>query len=81
MILARFWEVPAAPKIEKNRPRRSESGFWDVSWTHLFSKVGLGRVLGGFWEEIWWIFKVADHFVDSYFALEFLLNLCGISSD
>ena len=52
-----------------------------MSWTHLFSKVGLGRVLGGFWEEIWKIFKVADHFVDSYFALEFLLDLCGISSD
>ena len=49
-----------------------------MSWTHLFSKVGFGRVLGGFWEEIWWIFKVADHFVDSYFALEFWLDLCGM---
>ena len=39
----------------------------------------------GFWGfgvlGFWWIFRVADHFVDSYFALEFLLDLCGRSSD
>ena len=32
-----------------------------MSWTHLFSKVGLGRVLEGFGKDLWWIFKVADH--------------------
>ena len=52
-------------------------------WTRLFSKAGLGRVLGGFgedlgwilkvadyifWEDFWLIFRVADHVVDSYFA-------------
>ena len=50
-------------------------------WTRLFSKAGLGRVLGGFGEDLGWILKVADYIVDSYFALEFLLDLCGISSD
>ena len=43
--------------------------------------MGLGRVLEGFREDFWWIIRVADHVVDSYFALEFLLDSCGISSD
>ena len=36
-------------------------------WTGLFSKVGFGRVLNGFWEEFGWILRVADRIVDSYF--------------
>ena len=80
-MLAPFWEGLDLPKIQKNRSRRPKSGFWGVSWTHLFSKVGLGMVLGRFWEEFWWILRVAEDFVDSYFALEFLLDLCGTSSD
>ena len=37
-------------------------------WTRLFSKAGLGRVLGGFGKDLGWILKVADHIVDSYFV-------------
>ena len=37
-------------------------------WIRLFSKAGLGRVLGGFGEDLGWILKVADYIVDSYFA-------------
>ena len=44
MILAPFWEALASPKIEKNCTRRPKNEFWGVSWTHLFSRMGLGRV-------------------------------------
>ena len=58
----------ALQKVAKKRPRCPKNEFWDVFWTGLFSKVGLGKVLNGFWEDFWWILKVADHIVDSYFA-------------
>ena len=55
MILARFWEAPGPPKIEKNKKNRFvlafrfEGGFWK----------GSGRVLGGFWKRFG---KVLDGF-------------------
>jgi len=57
----------ALPKCIKIRPRCPKSGFWDAFWTRLFSKAGLGRLLGAFWEEFWRILRVADSHVDSYF--------------
>ena len=58
----------ALQKVTKKRPRCLKNGFWDVFWIRLFSKAGLGRVLGGFGEDLGWILKVADYIVDSYFA-------------
>ena len=46
-------------------PKKS---IWDVFWAHLFPKVGFEKVLGGFWDDFWWILRVADYLVDSYFA-------------
>ena len=45
----RLWGPRPLPKFIKNRPRRSKNWFWDASWTRLLLKVGVGRVLGGFW--------------------------------
>ena len=70
---------PGRPEIQNTAPggfqkcitkrsRCPKNGFWDVFWIRLFSKAGLGRVLGGFGEELGWILKVADYIVDSYFA-------------
>ena len=58
----------ALQKVTNKRPRCLKNRFWDVFWTRLFSKAGLGRVLGGFGEDLGWILKVADYIVDSYFA-------------
>ena len=58
----------ALQKFTKKRSRCLKSEFWEAFWTRLFSKVGCGRVFNGFWEDFWWILKVADHIVDSYFA-------------
>ena len=58
----------AVQKVTKNRLRCAKNRFWDVFWTRLFSKAGLGRIWGGFGEDLGWILKVADHIVDSYFA-------------
>ena len=46
-------EAPGFPKIYKNRSKRPKHGVWGVSWSHLFSKVGFGRALEGFWEGFW----------------------------
>ena len=69
MILARFWEAPGPPKIEKNRKNRF--------FSRSVLKGGSGRVLGGFWEDlgrVWGGFwkrfgKVLDGFWKD-FALE-----------
>ena len=37
----------ALQKFTQKRSRWPKSRFWGVSWTHLFSKVGLGKVLEG----------------------------------
>ena len=63
------WGPRPLQKFTKNRPRCSKKRFWDAFGTRLFLKVGFGRVLGAFWEEFWWILRVADYIVDSYFAL------------
>ena len=61
--------VPGAlQKFTKKRSRWPQRRFWGVSWTHLFSKVGLGRALEGFWKDFWWIFQSCRPLVDSYFA-------------
>ena len=58
----------ALQKLTKKHSRWPKSRFWGVSRTHLFSKVGLGRVLEGFWKDFWWIFWGCRPLVDSYFA-------------
>ena len=50
-ILARFWESPSLPKIEKNR---KTSIFFDFL-TRSVLKKGSGRVPGGFWDGFWTI--------------------------
>ena len=47
----RFWDARPLQKITTNRPRCPKSGFSRVFWTHLFLKVGLGRVWGAFWKD------------------------------
>ena len=83
MILARFWEALGPPKLWKNRPRWPKSGFWDVSWTRLSSKVGLGRVSGGFWKDFGRI--LGGFWKDFGRILERILSnikeRCGTNSD
>ena len=43
--MARFWEAPGPPKIEKNQKKI------DV-FSRSVLKGGSGRVLGGFWEDL-----------------------------
>ena len=57
MILARFWEAPGPPKIEKKIKNRFvlafrfEGGFWKRSGKVLGGFwEGFGRILGAFWE-------------------------------
>ena len=60
----------ALQKFTKKRPRCLKIEFRDAFWTHLSSKAGFERVLGGFWEDLgrvldgfgedfWWILKVS----------------------
>ena len=56
MILARFWEAPGPPKLEKNLKNRFvlafrfEGGFWKGSGKVLKGfREGFGSVLGRFW--------------------------------
>ena len=58
----------ALQKFTKKRPRCLKIEFRDAFWTHLSSKAGFERVLGGFWEDLGWILRVADHIIDSYLA-------------
>ena len=72
-ILGSFWTAQNRPKFKtlplgpsKNSPKSVQDD----------PKIDFGACLGhiffqrsvweGFWEEFWWIFRVADHFVDSY---------------
>ena len=51
----------ALQKLIKKRSRWPKNRFWGVSRTHLFSKVGLGRVLEDFGRIFGGFFRVADH--------------------
>ena len=62
----------ALQKVTKKRPRCLKNGFWDVFWIRLFSKAGLGRVLGGFGEDLGWILKVVDYIFWEDFWLIFI---------
>ena len=64
VILARFWEAPGFPKIEKNKKNRFvlafrfEGGFWKGSGRVLGGfREGFGRILGAFWEGFGWILE------------------------
>ena len=64
MILARFWEAPGPPKIEKNKKNRFvlafrfEGGFWKGSGRVLGGfREGFGRILEAFWEGFGWILE------------------------
>ena len=48
----------ALQKFTKKRPRCLKIEFRDAFWTHLSSKAGFERVLGGFWEDLGWFLRV-----------------------
>ena len=77
-IFCRFWEAPGPSKFQENRPRHPKNEFWGVSWTHLFSKVGLGRVLGRFWKGFG---CMLEGILDLRTEMLTPIFLCGISSD
>ena len=50
-ILARFWEAPGAPKIDKKSKKSCLGRFWDVGaiWGAILDR--LLQILDGFWQD------------------------------
>ena len=51
VILARFWEAPGAPKIDKKSKKSCLGRFWDVGaiWGAILDR--LLQILDGFWQD------------------------------